>query len=134
MMNGTPNDESIEAAAGVATDVADCVDSPWLTNPSFRTRTNSPTRLPSKSIVWETVKRLASDHPKVAEGFTHICTEAGCYHFLKLTKPPAATYWSTTRAGEHLTKAHPATSGKNGVERAKSNQVKSFIIFRVIMR
>ena len=132
MMGGTPDDDSIEAE-GVAADVGDGNGSPWSTNPLYRTRNNSPTRTPSKSAVWETVKRLSTDHPKVAEGLAHICTEAGCGYFFKLSRP-TPTSWATTRVGEHLSKAHGATSGKNGVERAEANQVMSFNIFRVIMR
>ena len=54
---------------------------PWVVNPEYKTRNSSPTRLASKSAVWECVKRLHDDHPKAKEGFTHVCTQPGCCVF-----------------------------------------------------
>ena len=91
--------------------------------PQSKTRNNSPTRLASKSAVWECIKRLHDDHPKAKEGFTHVCTQPGCCFFLKLTKAKDTASWPTTRAGEHLRNRHPEDGGKAGVDRSAAIKV-----------
>lgn len=49
------------------------VADPWESNPSWKTRTNSPMKRASKSAVWDSTKRLALDHPKIDDGYTHTC-------------------------------------------------------------
>ena len=138
---GTPNEAEEEANGEIAEMVvehatipegpdeahsAEADLKPWVANPKHKTRNNSPTKLPSKSPVWDVVKRLNDDHPKAKEGFTHVCTQTGCSHFLKLTKAKDCTSWPTTRAGEHLRNSHPEDGGKAGVDRSAAIKV-SFV-------
>lgn len=92
---------------------------PYEENPKFNTRFNTPTKRASRSEVWNIVRRLGKDHPMEKDGYTHICTEAGCFHPLKLTKQNGN--WSTSKAVTHLKDKHKdskegATYTKNSTE------------------
>ena len=106
---------------------------PWKLNPSYRTRANSPTRLPSTSLVWAKVRRLEYNHPKVADGYTHVCIEVGCGAFMKLVKAKDSSCWPTTRAGEHLKNAHPESCGKPAVIRAAVAQVFPSLSVKILL-
>ena len=103
------------------------VSKPCVETPLFKTRRNSPTRLPSKSAVWDKVKRLCPDHPMALKGFTHTCTEPGCGKFFTLVKEKGYNSRPTTRAGEHLRDTHPDTSGKARVDRGLEIKVNSYL-------
>jgi len=118
-----------EGAEAQAAEENDDPTKPWQGNPKYKTRNNSPTRLPSKSTVWDSIKRLNEDHPKVKEGYTHACTQVGCGRFFKLVKLKDIASWPTTRAGEHLRNSHPEDGGKDGVARSAAIKVTTVILY-----
>lgn len=122
-------DEESEGETTVAADA----DPPWKSNPAYLTGPNSPTKYKSNSDVWIKIKRLLPGHPMVEKGFTHVCIEVNCGKFLRLTKPKGKGYWTNTKAREHLKIAHPASSGKPGVEREAHNQVFPVSLFMYIL-
>jgi hypothetical protein len=62
---------------------------PWIANPAWKTRANSPGKRIAKSKVWERVKRLAADHP-MSTTHTHGCLVENCTNpFMKLLKVKA---------------------------------------------
>ena len=93
------SDAGGDAGGGAAQD-----QEPWKTNPAYKTRPNSPLkRVKRASPVWTIIKRLADDHPKSKEGYTHTCIEAGCGCFLKLQNYKGN--WSTTKCVHHVKSA-----------------------------
>ena len=107
-------------------------DALWKNEPKWKTRSNSPTRKPSKSETWSVIRRLEPDHPKAILGFTHICVEGGCGKFFKLKKAKGSNSWPSTTPGKHLKIAHENASGKGGVhrdEKAKVNPALNLILF-----
>jgi hypothetical protein len=79
---------------------------PWIANPAWKARANSPGKCRAKSKVWERVKRLAADHP-MSTTHTHVCLVKNCTNpFMKLLKAPKKDYFTTTRATAHFTKFH----------------------------
>lgn len=107
-----------DAGGGAAQD-----QEPWKTNPAYKTRPNSPLKRAKRaSPVWTMIKRLADDHPKSKEGYTHTCIEAGCGCFLKLQNYKGN--WSTTKCVYHVKSAHPTTDlGKEYLKSAKDLEV-----------
>lgn len=95
----------------------------WKADARLKTRSNSPTKHPSKSLIWTSVRRLDIDHPLMLQGFTHICTEEGCSTPLKLVKPKDKDYWTNTLAIAHAKKFHPDSSGKSFLKDEASNKV-----------
>jgi hypothetical protein len=84
---------------------------PWLEDPTYRTRPNTPTKHSSRSNCWHHALRLGLDHPMIEEGYTHICAVQGCGHFYKLTKLPKKNYWSNNNCLYHLKKMHGGDAG-----------------------
>ena len=74
------------------------------------TRKNTPTKRAQSSVVWSEIKRLTGGHPKLGEGYTHVCVcklqQGGfCNTFLRLTrkkKGDSTSPWCTTKANDHL--------------------------------
>ena len=98
---------------------------PWEKNPRYLTRANSPTSRQARSDIWVSVRRLQETHPKVADGgYTQICTESNCGHFLKLNKTSGncGTNPALTRAKKY----HSDTSGATYMKTEDLSQVCSF--------
>ena len=61
---------------------------PWVANPAWKTRANSPGKCSAKSEVRERVNKLAKYHPK-SNTHTHVCLILNYVDpFIKLFKAP----------------------------------------------
>ena len=96
---------------------------PWETNPAYKTRSNSPLkRSMQASPVWGMIKRLADDHPKTKEGYTHTRIHAGCGCFMKIKKTRGK--WPTTKCVNYIKNAHPTSDpGKKYLKSAQNAEV-----------
>ena len=81
---------------------------PWDSDVEYMTRPNTPLKRATRaSPVWSMIRRLADDHPKTTEGYTHTCTHAGCGCFL--TVPKVKGNWATTKCVNHIKTSHPSS-------------------------
>jgi len=52
---------------------------PRKTSPANKTRPSTPlTSTTRASPEWGMIERLNDDHPRIKEGYTHTCINAGC--------------------------------------------------------
>ena len=79
---------------------------PWVANPTWKTRANSPGKRSEKYKVLERLKQLAKDHPK-SKTHTHVCLIPNCADpFIKFLKAPKKDYLITTPAIANFLKLH----------------------------
>ena len=151
-----PTTAEVEAAFGLMDNDLEETMMPWDGNPAWKTRANTPTgNRRSTSVAWKYVKRLDTDHPKIRDGYTHVCTIPGCgegqevehanHRFLKLHKATQRTSsstkavgtfghqaitaqpWISTPAIEHMKRFHSAKEGFHLVQKAGDREVRAFI-------
>jgi hypothetical protein len=63
-------------------------EAPWLEDPTYRTRWNTPTKNMARSNCWLHALRLDFENPMNKQGHTHIWAVLGCGHLYNLTKLP----------------------------------------------
>jgi hypothetical protein len=91
--------------------VSDEEEDPWKKDSTYLTMGNMKTKRAQSSAVWNCVRMLSIDHPKHAEGFTHVCTEDNCGTFFTLVTPKGKSHFGTTKLISHSKKCHPTGSG-----------------------
>ena len=118
---------SVPEAPSGSSEEGGAEEQPWaMVDPSYMTGPNSPTKIASKSIVWKTIRRLKPGHPKISKGFTHACIEPNCGSFITLWKPKGKSYWTNTKAGQHIQKYHGDCTGKEACEKSEKAQVRLY--------
>jgi len=117
----------------MSTETATTIDEPWVSDPKYRTRSNSdPDKIIYKSSYFSAspgLRRLADDHPKskAKDGkvlFTHICTVPGCGAFFKMSKTKDKRWQVSKPAFEHFRVIHrDSIQAKEFQQKDKSKQV-----------